>query len=100
MISVAETQAIVQHSLTALPPQRIALTEAAGLTLAENVSATLDIPPFAQSSMDGYAFRYADKESPLAIIGEMQAPRKASLFNKARRSGFLPVRPCLPAPTR
>lgn len=73
MITVDEAQRIIRESLSSLAPARRSLLEAARCVLAEDVYATLDIPAFAQSSMDGYAFRFADKESPLAVIGEMAA---------------------------
>ncbi|HRQ63947.1 MAG TPA: molybdopterin molybdotransferase MoeA [Xanthomonadaceae bacterium] len=38
----------------------VALEHAAGRVLAEDVVAPLDLPPFANSAMDGYALRHAD----------------------------------------
>jgi molybdopterin molybdotransferase len=43
-----------------LPPRGYALAEAPGLVLAEDVAAEEDLPPFANSAMDGFALRAAD----------------------------------------
>ena len=73
MISVSEAKAIIAESITALSPAELPLTEAAHHVLAHDVIATIDIPAFEQSSMDGYAIRFADKDSSLKINGEMTA---------------------------
>ena len=43
-----------------LPTQPATLREARGLVLAEDITAPHDVPPFANSAMDGYAVRAAD----------------------------------------
>lgn len=40
--------------------ERLAVTLAAGRVLAEDVTARLDVPPFDNSAMDGYALHHAD----------------------------------------
>ncbi|NNC74672.1 MAG: molybdopterin molybdotransferase MoeA, partial [Acidimicrobiia bacterium] len=60
MKPLADAQRAVLATLTALPVQAMGLREARGLTLAAAVSAPHDIPPFANSAMDGYAVRSAD----------------------------------------
>lgn len=40
--------------------ERLALPDALGRGLAEDITATLDLPPFANSQMDGFAVRAAD----------------------------------------
>jgi len=73
MISVNEAKKIIQQIVQSLQPERLPLQEAAGLVLAEDIYAPIDIPAFEQSSMDGYAIRFVDRESPLFIAGEMAA---------------------------
>ncbi len=73
MISVTEAKAIIKQTITALPSIQLSLPEAAHHTLAQDVFATIDIPAFEQSSMDGYAIRFADKASLLKIKGIMAA---------------------------
>lgn len=49
----------------------IQLSHSLGRVLAEDLAATLDLPPFNNSAMDGYAFRLADltQHSALKLIG-------------------------------
>ncbi|MGE3142535.1 MAG: gephyrin-like molybdotransferase Glp [Hyphomonadaceae bacterium] len=53
--------------------ERLALGEARGRILAEDVIAQRDQPPFAASAMDGYALRAADTPGTLRVIGEASA---------------------------
>jgi molybdopterin molybdotransferase len=73
MISVQEAKQIVQDAALAPKIVKLPLLEAFGFTLAQDIIATIDIPNFAQSSMDGYALKFEDKDKPLTIIGEMAA---------------------------
>jgi molybdopterin molybdotransferase len=71
-LSVAEALGIVLASVGPLPPERVSLLEALGRVLAEPVLALEDLPPFANSSMDGYAVRAVDTagaaaESPISL---------------------------------
>jgi molybdopterin molybdotransferase len=63
-----------------LPPIDLPLLDAQGLLLTEEVVAGTDLPPFDNSSMDGYAVRVADLAgatdaypSVLAVVGEIAA---------------------------
>jgi molybdopterin molybdotransferase len=60
VIPLDEARAHVLERVRPLPPTRVALADAAGLVLAEAVSAPEDVPPFANTAMDGYAVRAAD----------------------------------------
>jgi molybdopterin molybdotransferase len=75
MISVAEAKKIITDTISVLQPINLPLQQAAGLTLAEDVYATIDIPAFPQSSMDGYAFSFNDwqKKMELKVVGEVAA---------------------------
>jgi molybdopterin molybdotransferase len=57
--------------------QRVALADADGRVLAEAVRAGIDLPPFANSAVDGYAVRFADlaQEGPtrLPLAGRVAA---------------------------
>jgi len=71
-----EAQRDVLASLTALGSERISLGQALGRVLAEPIIAPHDIPPFANSAMDGYAVRAADLATvpvSLAVVGEVAA---------------------------
>jgi molybdopterin molybdotransferase len=58
--SVEEHQRVVAELIRARPAVRVALTEAQGLVLAEDVIAQLALPVFDNSAMDGYAVRAED----------------------------------------
>ena len=76
MISVAEAIQIVKERTRALPPERVALANALGRFLAEDIIADSDLPPFDRSQMDGYAVRAADTQNAparLRIVGESAA---------------------------
>lgn len=73
MISVTEAKQIIQNSKLPKKSVVLPLSEAFDLVTSKDVIATTDIPNFAQSSMDGYALKYEDKQKPLKIIGEMAA---------------------------
>ncbi|WP_428343034.1 molybdopterin molybdotransferase MoeA [Mycobacterium sp.] len=60
MRSVEEHQRIVAELITARPARLVTLADAEGLVLAADVTATLDLPVFDNSAMDGYAVRAED----------------------------------------
>jgi len=53
--------------------ETVALGEAAGRVLAEDVAADRDVPALARSVRDGFAIRAADVPGRLSIIGEVRA---------------------------
>ncbi len=75
MISVSEAKKIISENVSALQPINLPLQQSSGLTLAEDVYASMDIPAFPQSSMDGYAFSFCDwqKDKKLKISGKVAA---------------------------
>lgn len=78
MISVPEAIQIVRQQTQPLATERVELSSALGRTLAEDVVADSDLPPFDRSQMDGYAVRAEDvKSTParLRIVGESAAGR-------------------------
>ena len=81
MISVNEAKQIIEKNITALSPVSVPLRDAAGKILAEDIFSSVDIPAFPQSSMDGYAFAFADwqKNKKLAINGESAAGAEKSI---------------------
>jgi molybdenum cofactor synthesis domain-containing protein len=58
--SVAEQLAVVLATTTVLAPVRLALDDARGLVLAEDILSSTAIPPFDNSAMDGYAVIRSD----------------------------------------
>ena len=66
---------VLQHA-SRLPITRIALEEALGLVLAQDVTADVNMPPFHRSSMDGYAVRAEDLTplpATLEVVGTVPA---------------------------
>lgn len=78
MIDLAEAQRIVLESCPPAAPVTVGLDAAAGLVLADDVVAGEDVPPFANSAVDGYAVIAADvAEVPveLDVVAEVAAGR-------------------------
>jgi molybdenum cofactor synthesis domain-containing protein len=78
MISVGEAIRIVQQQTQRLPAETVALVDALGRVLAEDVIADSDLPPFDRAQMDGYAVLAADTTNApvkLRIVGEAAAGR-------------------------
>jgi molybdopterin molybdotransferase len=78
MLPVQEAIRIVEEQTARLPPQRVALGDAMGRVLAEDVFADSDLPPFNRAQMDGYAVRASDTTSApvrLRLVGESAAGR-------------------------
>ena len=74
MINVEEARNIISSNIRSLDPVNMPLAAAFNHVLAENVFSATDVPAFAQSAMDGYAFRFEDlNNQPLTIKGEMAA---------------------------
>ncbi len=63
MLTVAEARARILNQFQPLPTETIALVQAAGRVLARAITAAENVPPFANSSMDGYAVRASDVAS-------------------------------------
>ena len=78
MISVAEATERILARVPVLEPAPVPLSQALGLVLAEDVEAPLDLPPFDNSAVDGYAVRAADaatSPATLEVVGEVFAGR-------------------------
>ncbi|MEJ7780678.1 MAG: gephyrin-like molybdotransferase Glp [Daejeonella sp.] len=57
-IPVAEAKKLIEEHTELLGPVKVHLKDAAGLVLSEDVFSRTDVPPFNQSSMDGYALNF------------------------------------------
>ena len=75
LISVDEALSLVLKNTGVLKPERKRIEDALLCVLAEDVKSPSDSPPFAQSSMDGYAIRFDDlkRNNTLLIQGINQA---------------------------
>lgn len=82
MRSLTDARRDVLAAVPALPVVSVGLFEASGLALAQPVIAGHDVPPFANSAMDGYAVRAEDVQGApvvLEVIEDLPAGYVASL---------------------
>lgn len=85
LAALDDVRAEILAAVSPLTPVTVDLADAHGLVLAAEVVAGEDVPPFANTAMDGYAVRAADTagattDSPvrLAVVGELPAGRAPS----------------------
>jgi len=80
LVPFDQARAAVVERLRPLPAREVPLGDALGCVLADDVTAAEDLPPFANSAMDGFAVRAADlagasDQAPVAlkVTGEVFA---------------------------
>ena len=73
MVSVNEARKIVISHSSIQNAAEIAMESSVGYVLSEPIVSTVDIPSFRQSSMDGYAIRFTDKDNLLPLQDELPA---------------------------
>lgn len=80
MLELEEARQRLLDAIQPLPAEKSRLSDVAGRVLAEAVASPIDLPPFDNSAMDGYAVRSADvasasTESPanLKLVGNVPA---------------------------
>src|SRR5476649_1395580 len=85
MKSVDEHLADILSKIEPIAPLDLQLLDAHGCMLAEAVVAAVDLPPFDNSSMDGYAVRVADvagasaaTPARLPVVGDVAAGSQAA----------------------
>jgi len=80
LIPLADAQAHVLERVAPLEPRAVWTVAAVGCVLAETVTSPEDVPPFANTAMDGYAVRAADvADAPveLPVVAEVAAGHPA-----------------------
>lgn len=76
VVEIAKALKLISREVCPLGSEKIALADAVGRVLAENVLADTDLPPFDRSQMDGFAVIAADTQNApieLEIVGESAA---------------------------
>jgi molybdopterin molybdotransferase len=73
LITIAHARELVLEHVRPLGHERIAVADALDRVLAEDISATGDVPPFACSAMDGYAIKDGRADRTLTVVGESRA---------------------------
>src|SRR5439155_21042777 len=86
MLSVEQAQAEILGRARVLPTERVDILAALGRVLAEPIRSTRRIPPWPNSSMDGYAVRAADAR-PSAILRVVDRVIAGSLPTHAVAAG-------------
>jgi molybdopterin molybdotransferase len=86
MIEYSDARSLVLSAARILPSEFVPLAAALGRTLARDVEAREDIPPFTKATMDGYAVRAADTRPPakgpggtveLEVLEDLPAGRRS-----------------------
>lgn len=72
MIQVEQALSIIAENSNTMPVQKISVQKALGYILAETIYSPINMPPFRQSAMDGYAFIHSEKHQ-YDVIGISQA---------------------------
>jgi molybdopterin molybdotransferase len=90
LLDVAEAQQRLLESFNPLLPISLPLIQSAGRILAEDVRSQVDLPPFANSSMDGFAVRTAEAGSAsqqkpvvLKVVADIPAGTVSSISIQA-----------------
>ncbi len=79
MLTLDEAYRRLMARATPTPGEVVDLADAVGRVLLEpHVVAAVDVPPFANSAMDGFAIRAADAPGPLRVTGEVAAGAAAA----------------------
>lgn len=73
MIALEDALTLVEAHARPLAPRQVALGDAAGLVLAEDVTSTVDSPPYDKTLMDGYAVVNSDRTEVRTVIEEIGA---------------------------
>ena len=106
LLPVAEAERLIAERVAPVEDREtVTLREAFGRVLAEDIVAPVNVPPFDNSAVDGYAVRGddldADGEKRLTVVDRVAAGHAAHARgqSRARRSASLPARRCRRAPT-
>ena len=83
LLSLEEALTRILAAIEPLAAETVALPDALDRVLAEDVHATLDLPPFANSSMDGFALHAADvsaatAQTPIVLTVTQDIPAGAA----------------------
>ncbi|WJS94277.1 molybdopterin molybdotransferase MoeA [Flavobacterium johnsoniae] len=85
MIKVEEAIAIIEANSTKMPTKLISVSKALGYVLAKKVISPINMPPFRQSAMDGYAFMYSIRHQ-YDIAGTLQAGDHSNIKLKSNEA--------------
>jgi molybdopterin molybdotransferase len=72
MIQVEQALSIIENNTLTMPIRKIKVSKSLGFILAEALYSPMDMPPFRQSAMDGYAFSHSEL-TKFEVISTSQA---------------------------
>ncbi|HEY2320224.1 MAG TPA: gephyrin-like molybdotransferase Glp [Solirubrobacteraceae bacterium] len=78
LISINDARRLVLHAVAPLDSEIVALNDALGRVLAQDVTAAGNVPPFPCSAMDGYAVTAGEAGRTLTVVGESRAGTPSS----------------------
>ncbi|MGA8291827.1 MAG: molybdopterin molybdenumtransferase MoeA, partial [Rhodoplanes sp.] len=83
LMPIAEMERLILERVQPVAEiDRIGLREAAGRVLASDLAAAIDLPPFDNSAVDGYALRHADldarTDTRLVVVDRIAAGQDAA----------------------
>lgn len=81
MISIEEAISAVKSNTEQAKEIFVETTNSLGFTTSENIYSSINMPPFKQSAMDGYAIHFEENINEYQIIGEIQAGQDPTSFN-------------------
>jgi molybdopterin molybdotransferase len=87
LLTPAEANRAILAELRPLPPERVPILEASGRVLAQVVTSPMDVPPWDNSSMDGYAVRAADLRSGTRVLKVVEEVAAGSFPTRPIGSG-------------
>ena len=86
LIPIADARQLVLAACVASAPSNVSVDRATGFVLAQDVVSPEDVPPFANSAVDGYAVRAVDTSGAhseqgisLRVVGEVAAGAPANI---------------------
>jgi len=86
LIPIADARQLVLATCVASAPSNVSVDRATGFVLAQDVVSPEDVPPFANSAVDGYAVRSVDTSGAhseqgisLRVVGEVAAGAPANI---------------------
>jgi molybdopterin molybdotransferase len=77
LLTLDEALAAIFERISPLPAESVDVPVATGRVLAEDVRATVDLPPFPSSAVDGFAVRASDTPATLPVVERVAAGRPA-----------------------
>ncbi len=83
MITIEKAKELIQKQEVRIASQKIAIKEALDFVLSENVIAEIDLPPFPQSAVDGYAVNFEEikeENTFIKVVGEAAAGNTSKII--------------------